>query len=272
MVQTGKKLPIRHMKSPTISCIVPVHNGERFLSEALDSILGQTYQKIEVIVVDDGSTDGTESVTRRYGAKIRYHYQANAGAPAARDQGVRMSNGELVAFLDADDLWHSEKLERQLARFQVRPELDLCFTHVKHFWVSEMQEEEQRFENHRLSQTLPAYLTQALLARQDLFQTVGAFNTGLKFADAMDWFLRAVHQGAVMELLPDALLYRRMHQENGSMESDTRQMTTKMQDALLKVIRDSLIRRRSQDGMIPQVYQFPNSDWNKTKIASCERT
>ena len=259
------------MKNPSISCIVPVFNGERFLSEALDSILEQTYQKLEVIVVDDGSTDGTESVARRYGPRIRYHYQSNAGAPAARDEGVRMSNGELVAFLDADDLWHPEKLTRQLARFQARPELDLCFTHAKHFWVSEMEEEEKRFQNHRLSQILPAYLTQALLVRRELFQTVGTFNTGLKFADAMDWFLRAVHQGAVMELLPDALLYRRMHQTNFSMESDSRQMTAKMQEALLKVVRDSLIRRRAQDGNTPRAYQFPASDWKKTTIGSSER-
>jgi len=235
------------MENPTISCIVPVYNGERFLSEALDSILGQTYRKLEVIVVNDGSTDRTESVARQYGARIRYHRQSNTGPPAARDEGVRISNGELVAFLDADDLWYPEKLERQLARFQARPELDLCFTHAKHFWVAEMKEEEKRFQNHRLSQTLPAYLTQSILVRRELFQTVGTFNTGLKFADAMDWFLRAVHQGAVMELLPDALLYRRMHQKNCSMESGTRQMTPEFEEALLKVVRDSLIRRRAQE-------------------------
>ena len=250
---------------PTISCIVPVYNGERFLSEALDSILGQTYRKLEVIVVDDGSADGTESVAKRYGEKIRYCRQPNAGAPAARDEGIRIAKGELVAFLDADDLWHPEKLERQQARFQARPELDLCFTHAKHFWVGEMEEEEQRFQNHRLNQILPAYLTQALLVRRELFLTVGTFNTGARFADAMDWFLRAVHHGAVMELLPEALLYRRMHQENCSMESDTRQMTPTMQEALLKVVRDSLIRRRTQDGNTPRAYQFPPSNWKQNE-------
>ena len=256
--------------NPLISCIVPVYNGERFLTEALESILEQTYQNLEVIVVDDGSTDGTESISRRYGKQIHYHFQSNSGAPAARDEGIRISNGELIAFLDADDLWHPEKLERQLARFQAKPELDLCFTHVKHFWVPEMKEEEKRFQNHRLSQPLPAYLTQAILVRRELFHTVGNFNTGLKFADAMDWFLRAIHKGAVMELLPEVLLYRRMHQKNCSMESDTRQMTAKMEDALLKVVRDSLIRRRAYEGQTPQAYQFPTSDWKKNVIGSYE--
>jgi len=251
------------MDKPTISCIVPVYNGERFLGEALESILAQTYQNLEVIVVDDGSTDGIAAVAWQFGGRIRYHRQVNVGAPMARDEGIRLATGELVAFLDADDLWHPEKLARQWARFEARPELDLCFTHVEHFWVAEMEEEAKRFQNHRLSQKLPSYLTQALLVRRRLFQSVGTFNTGLKFADAKDWILRAAHLGVVMEMLPEALWYRRMHQANGSMESDTRQMTTKMQEALLKVVRNSLIRRRAQDGDTPRTYQFPTSDWKK---------
>jgi glycosyltransferase involved in cell wall biosynthesis len=251
------------MEKPTISCIVPVYNGERFLAEALESILGQSYQHLEVIVVDDGSTDGSAAVARKFGGRIRYHRQANAGGPAARDEGIRLSTGELVAFLDSDDLWHPEKLDRQWARFEVRPELDFCFTHVQHFWVAEMEEEAKRFQNHRLSQILPSYLTQALLVRRAVFHKIGTFDTGLKFADAMDWFLRAIHQGLVMELLPEALWYRRMHRANASMESDTHQMTMQMQEALLKVTRDSLLRRRAQDGNASRTYQFPSSDWNK---------
>jgi glycosyltransferase involved in cell wall biosynthesis len=251
------------MDKPTISCIVPVYNGERFLAEALESILGQTYQNLEVIVVDDGSTDGTESVARQFRRRIRHHRQANAGAPAARDEGIRISTGDMVAFLDADDLWHPEKLDRQWARFDARPELDLCFTHVQHFWEAEMEEQAKRFQNHRLSQILPSYLTQALLVRRALFHKIGTFDTGLKFADAMDWFLRAVHEGIIMELLPEVLWYRRIHRANASMESDTHQMTTQMQEALLKVTRDSLLRRRAESGNALRTYQFPASSRNK---------
>ncbi len=251
------------MNKPVISCIVPVYNGERFVGEALESILGQTYQNLEVLVVDDGSTDGTEKVVREFGIQVRYVRQPNSGAPAARDTGIGLTTGDMVAFLDADDLWHREKLERQWARFEARPELDLCFTHVEHFWVTEMQEEARHFEKHRLSQKLPSYLTQALLVRRTLFQKIGTFNTGLKFADATDWTLRAAHQGAVMEMLPEALWYRRMHQANNSMETETRQMNTNMQEAALKVVRDSLIRRRREGGGAPREYQFPSSEWKK---------
>jgi len=84
-----------------------------------------------------------------------------------------------------------------------------------------MEEEAKRFQNYRLSQILPSYLTQALLVRRAVFHKIGTFDTGLKFADAMAWFLRAIHQGLVMELLLEASGYRQMHRANASMESDT---------------------------------------------------
>jgi glycosyltransferase involved in cell wall biosynthesis len=121
-----------------VSCIVPVYNGERYLAEALESILGQTYRSLEVIVVDDGSTDGTAAVLATYRQRITCLHQTNAGHAAARNRGLAVARGEFVAFLDADDLWHPEKLARQMARFQARPELDASVTHVQNFWMAEL--------------------------------------------------------------------------------------------------------------------------------------
>jgi len=100
------------MQSPLISCIVPVYNGERYLKEALDSILVQTHCPLEIIVADDGSTDGTASVVAGYGEGVKHLWQPNAGETAARNMGLSAAQGEFVAFLDADDLWHPEKLAR----------------------------------------------------------------------------------------------------------------------------------------------------------------
>src|SRR5262249_17267514 len=136
----GRKLG---MEQSLVSCIVPVFNGERYLGETLDSILAQTYRPREIIVVDDGSTDGTAAVVAAYGKRVTSVWQANAGEMAARNRGLTRARGEFIAFLDADDLWHPEKLARQIARFQERPEIDLSFTRFQNFWVSELATEER---------------------------------------------------------------------------------------------------------------------------------
>ena len=157
------------MAPPLISCIVPVFNAERFIADALDSILAQSYRPIEVVVIDDGSTDKTPEVVTAYGDRLRYFRQAHSGAPQARNFGLGLAQGEFIAFLDADDLWHPEKLARQMARFEARPELDLCITHLQRFWIPQLEQEQQRFQGHRFAQVLPGYVTQTLLARRRLF-------------------------------------------------------------------------------------------------------
>jgi len=239
------------MEKALISCIVPVFNCERYLGEALDSILAQTYRPIEIIVIDDGSTDGTGDVAARYRDQIRYVRQCNSGAPTARNLGLCLATGEFVAFLDADDLWHPEKLARQKARFEARPELDYCVTHLQRFWISELEAEKNSFQNHRFAEVLPGYVTQTLLARRRLFDLVGNFDTSRRVGDPMDWFLRAGEQGATMELLPDLLVYTRMHESNLSVEPGTRRMTPDMQDAILHVIKASLDRRRNRNQNLP---------------------
>ena len=227
------------MKLPLISCIVPVFNGERYLGEAIESIFKQTYRPLEVIIVDDGSTDGTPTVVDRYGEQICYLRQANAGTATARNSGLNAAKGEFIAFLDADDLWHSEKLERQMARFQARPGLDYCIAHVQNFWVPELIEEEKKFHDHRISKALPGYTTGTLLARHALFDGVGPFNPTINHADDTEWFMRAGEHGAAMELLPDVLLYRRLHPTNFS-----RMRASSSRDQYLQVLKTALDRRR----------------------------
>jgi len=227
---------------PLISCVVPVFNGERYLGEALDSILAQTYRPLEIIVVNDGSTDGTEAIAGRYGDQIRYFGQQNAGPAAARNRGLSAMLGDFVAFLDADDLWHREKLERQMTCFGARPELDYCVTHIQNFWVPELREEEEKFRDHRIRRPAPGYITATLLARRIVFERVGKFNTSVKYGDAAEWFLRAKENRAVGELLPDVLTYRRLHQANR-----TRLQGAASREQFLKIVKDSLDRRRREN-------------------------
>jgi glycosyltransferase involved in cell wall biosynthesis len=227
--------------SSLISCIVPVYNGEKYLGEAIESIFKQTCQPIEIIIADDGSTDGTAKVARRYGEQIRYVKQPNAGPAAARNLGINVATGEFLAFLDADDVWGPEKSALQMARFQARPELEYCVGYVQNFWIPELREEEERFREHRISKPLPGYATGTLLVRRGFFDAVGPFNTAIKHADDTDWFLRAEERGGLMELLPDVLLYRRLHTGNLS-----RLNAGNSRDQYLHMLKTALDRRRLQ--------------------------
>jgi glycosyltransferase involved in cell wall biosynthesis len=237
------------MKRALISCIVPVYNGERYLREAIDSILSQTYEPLEIIVVDDGSKDGTVAVVESYGPQLRYVLQANAGPAAARNRGIAMAAGRFIAFQDADDRWHQEKLARQMARFAARPELELCSAHVQNYWIPELKEEAERFRNHPFAHPVPGYAPPSLLARRTLFDRVGHFNAALRLSSDTDWYLRAMERGVIMEMLPDVLVYRRWHKTNISRVS---------RQNLVEVVKASLDRRRRGQGETPQFYSFPS--------------
>jgi glycosyltransferase involved in cell wall biosynthesis len=224
---------------PLISCIVPVYNGEAYLGEALESILAQTWRPLEIVVVDDGSTDGSAAVAEAYGAIVRVINQANAGCAAARNAGVRAATGEFVAFLDADDFWHPEKLHRQMARFEARPDLDYTVTHVQNFWQDDVREEEELHRGHKRAQPIPGYVHGTLLCRRSLFEALGPFETGVSHGDATLWFLRAREHGARGELLPDVLMRRRLHAENRS-----RTYGERSRDTFVAVLKQHLDRKR----------------------------
>ena len=229
------------MTDPLVSCVVPVHNGERYLGEALDSIAAQTHRPIEIIVVDDGSTDGSAAVAGRHPAAVRLHAQPNAGPAAARNRGLRDARGEYLAFLDADDLWHPEKLARQLARFRVRPELGFSVAHVENFWDPAFAPAEGSPEASRLTRPVPGYVAPTLLARASVFAAVGDFSESRPHTSEPDWFLRAAERGVVGELIPDVLLRRRLHGANRS-----RVRSVHSTEEYLRLIKATLDRRRRE--------------------------
>ena len=200
------------MTLPLVSVIIAVYNGERYLADAIDSVLAQTYRPLEVIVVDDGSTDGSAAVAGRYAPAARCFTQANAGVGAALNFGIGRASGDVLAFLDADDQWAEDKLSRQMAVL-AGSECDMVFGHVRQF-VSPELTPDQRAQLFCPEAPMPGFLKGTLLIRREAFRRVGPFDTTRRLGDFLDWYLRAQEAGLRAVLLPETLLLRRIHDTN----------------------------------------------------------
>lgn len=232
-------------RDPTISCVVPVFNGAAYINDALDSIAAQTLSVVETIVVDDGSTDETATVVSEFSGPVTYVYQDNAGPAAARNTGINLARAEFIAFLDADDMWHPEKLARQAARFQARPELGYCLTYKRNFWEPSLKHEEARLrrEGHIITKDVPGYVMQTMLARKATFDKVGLMDPSLRIGEDTDWIARAEHRGVMRELLTDALVFRRLHERNLSYECHSERGFQDRTEIILRHV----IRQRSRE-------------------------
>ena len=221
-----------------ISCVVPVFNGERYLAEAMASILNQTSPPVEIIVIDDGSTDGTVELARSFGDAVRVVLQEHRGVSAARNHGARVAHGELLAFLDADDLYLPPKLATQLARFVARPELELSAAYTVNFWSPEVAEH-ARDHDPKMTAPWPRHISTWVM-RARLFERIGPFDEAMPLSQDVDWHLRAESLGVVSETLPDVLTRRRLHLGNV-----TRYARPDCRAAVLKSLRGHLDRRRA---------------------------
>jgi glycosyltransferase involved in cell wall biosynthesis len=218
-----------------VSVVIPVFNGERFLRAAIDSVLTQGYRPIEVVVVNDGSTDGTAAILSSYGPAVRVVQQDNAGLGAARNAGVSASLGDLLAFLDADDLWTEDKLTHQVSHLVQRPDLDGVFGLVDHFF-----EEGAEAFNDNVDQGAPGLSAPALLIHRKSFLKAGFFTTERGLGEFIEWYTRAVDEGLRFEVLDRVVLKRRIH--GGNMTLQHREDRT----GYLRVLRATLTRRRGQ--------------------------
>ena len=177
---------------PRVTVVIPNYNCARFLPETLESVFAQTCRDVEVIVVDDGSSDGSQAVLQRFGDRIRVIQQANQGVSGARNRGIRESRGEFVAFLDADDLWHPEKLDKQLRLFS-NPAVGLVHCAVE--YVDEANRPLGTNFTGRSGRVLkPIALLQGTVVlaggstavvRRDAFDKVGCFDR--EMSTAADW-------------------------------------------------------------------------------------
>lgn len=225
-----------NMKNCLVSVIIPVYNGEKYLEEAIESLLEQTYAPIEIIVVNDGSLDRTQDVVSKYRDAVRYFYQMNCGQPAATNFGLSVAKGEYITFLDADDLHMPDKTEMQVDFLEQRPDMDCVFGLVEQFYSPELSLE-AREKWACPSGISPGYLPAAGLFRRECFDKVGVFNEKQKIGVFIEWYMRACEKGLQYFLIQDKVLRRRIHENNmGIYSKDSRH-------EYVQIVKEALKRR-----------------------------
>jgi glycosyltransferase involved in cell wall biosynthesis len=222
-------------EQPLVSAVIPAFNAEAFVAEAIESALAQDYAPVEVIVVDDGSTDRTAAIASGY--PIETLMQSNRGQAAARNAGVAVARGTFVSFLDADDLWMPSKLSTQVAHLVAHPEVDYVLVRMQRSlmpgapwppgtparWFTEPQ---------------PGTLPSAGLIRRTVLERIGPFDTSFRHGSDTEWQARATDAGVRWDLLTDVLVQYRVHGGNESYDN------LGMKREMFELLRASIARKR----------------------------
>lgn len=215
------------------SVIIPAFNAERFIAEAIGSVRRQSAAPREIIVVDDGSTDGTAAVVLGLGTGIRLIRQANAGCGAATTAGMRAATTAFIAGLDADDLWLDHKMERQLRFLRQRPDVAACFAQVRQFRDGPVADGD--------GPVADGWTRTTMVVRTGIAHAVGAMvDSQCRIGETVDWLARARELGNSLELLPEVLARRRIHA--GSL---TYARTATRDLGYLTAARQAILRRRA---------------------------
>lgn len=179
---------------PTVSVIIHTYNNEKFIGETVESVLNQTYKDYEIIVVDDGSVDGTRDALLPYMQKIRYHYKENGGIASAKNAGIGLSKAEFIAFLDHDDLWVPDKLKIQMECFNENPEVGLVY--AKYTSFSDGKElrtkPEKGYSGWIFKELLSKSIiqTSTVIVKRECLNAVGPYDESFSLGDEYDMFLR----------------------------------------------------------------------------------
>ena len=223
-----------------ISTFIAAYNAERYVAQALDSVLAQTLPSNEIIVVDDGSTDGTADVLRSFAGRVRLIPQQNRGPARALNVAIAASTGDTYAFLDCDDLWEPDKLRMQGAALSSDHDLEAVFGYVRQFASPDLDSKAVR-EYVVPEGPQPGISKNALLIRREAFERVGRFNEELTASDFVDWYARANILGLRWRMLPEVVALRRHHPGNAG-----RLLRSRAHDETLLGLKRSVDLRRQR--------------------------
>lgn len=241
-------------QNPFVSVIIPVYNGERFLADAITSVRAQNYAPLEILIVDNGSTDGTAMLAKEFGEKIRYfHLSPNQGAAVARNYGIKVSRGEWLGFLDHDDLWPADKLNSQIAQIKKDPELELITGRVRFEVMPGSSIPEFIAQQHESENSTK--MTGGGLYKRSIFDRVGVFDPEMFGSEDTDWLLRCREQGVKAAILDQIAVIYRFHENNLVRE------TNFVSARLIKALHKSITRRGAVSGN--EIHEL--SDWRTIK-------
>lgn len=227
-----------------VSIIIPVYNGEKYLTEAISSILRQTYKCWEIIVIDDGSTDSSAKIARSFDSQVRYFKnEVNRGLATTLNRGIGLCQGEYITFLDQDDLWVEDKLTWQIQAFLDNPQLEAVFGHVQQFKSPELDEDSKK----RLQipvEVIPGYSKISMAITHKALHRIGLFDPSTQI-DFVEWYLRASEKDLNSLMLPQVIAKRRLHATNMVLGD------RKWQNDYPRLLKASLDRRRKL-GLLPK--------------------
>jgi glycosyltransferase involved in cell wall biosynthesis len=216
-----------------VTVIVAAYNGERFLSQALESVFSQDYDPFEVVFVDDGSTDGTGEIAQSF--PVRYLHQENQGLPAARNAALRVARGELVAFADDDDLLPPSKLTVQARFLSEHPETGCVLGRQE--WIVEDGVQAPELKRDPIFGELGGIQLVSAMFRRAVLDGLGGFDPTYRYAEDRDLFVRMRERGVEIEVLPDVVLHKRLHGSNMTMNQPE-------SHPLLRSLKEKLERER----------------------------
>ena len=220
------------LPGPRVTVIVAAYNGERFLRETLESVFAQDFDSFEVVFVDDGSEDRTREIAQSFA--VRYVRQANQGLPAARNAGLALARGDLVAFLDDDDVLPPTKLSTQVGYLDAHPETGCVLGRQE--WIFDGVDPPQMARDPIFGELGGIQLVTAMI-RRHVLEELGGFDPSYRYAEDRDLFIRMREHGVEIAVLPDVVLHKRLHGSNMTMDPPSTH-------PMLRSLREKLERER----------------------------
>lgn len=222
------------MWRPLVSIVLPVKNGERFLAESISSVLSQDYHPLELIVIDGQSTDRSAGIIRSF-PEANYVSQDGTGINEAWNQGINEAKGEYIGFMSSDDIWAPAKIQRQINYYRKHPDVLCNITMIKMFLEPNITPPPS-LKAETLNNAYPGYNLETLLVHRSIFKQIGVFLTQIPGPQDLDWWLRLKDSGETIAVIPEVLVYKRIHDLNLTFSSRRNHFNTGVFSAMRRSI------------------------------------